>query len=333
MNQEQGDGVVNLEATRAVTAVVEAKSLSKVWPSAAPAVKGVNLSIANGQVYGLVGGEGAGKSVLLGLMAGLIEPSAGRVLVNGHDTVQQPALAQSSVVVQLQGCSAMPADHSLWQVLTAGNEINEYWGESLLRDLNLWAQREVAVSRLSHGMQRKVSLARALLSTRPILLLDEPTAELDQPTTWALHRWLQHRTRDLGDTVILATRQPAVAQMFCDRIAVMSQGRVLRELSLVEWRSAEQESIYQIRVKVRLTKERATWFDGFELTWPEEGGTLLTGAILDQAELHGILAKIRDMGLHLISATRVELDLEKKIHQLVSRQGYCNCPIQSINKE
>jgi ABC-2 type transport system ATP-binding protein len=121
-----------------------------------------------------------------------------------------------------------------------------------------------------------------------------------------------------GDqTVILATSRPRVAQALCQRVAILHQGRVVAQLTPAEWSAPDSAPVYQIRVNAHVSRQRAAWFGDFEMTWLDNGDTLLSGVVRDQAALHGALAKIRDMGLPLISATRLEPDLERIFHQLV----------------
>jgi ABC-type multidrug transport system ATPase subunit len=224
-----------------------------------PAVSAVTclcLSVRAGQVQGLLGHAGAGKTTTLKVIGGILKPTAGRVLVNGHDVVRERDAARRQVNVALAGSP---------------------------------------------------ELTTRALPAKPILLLDEPALGQDP---LELKGQLRTLACERGTTVVLATQSLDVARELCDRVAVLSYGRLVaeREARFLENGSLGRE-FYQIRVKGHLKGSWARWFEDLALTAEGNGEMVLSGPIVDQAALFGVLTKLRDLGLPLLSVSRCEADL------------------------
>jgi ABC-type multidrug transport system ATPase subunit len=224
-----------------------------------PAVSAVTclcLSIPAGKVQGLLGHAGAGKTSVLRLIGGALKPTAGRVLVNGHDVVRGRDAARRQVHVALEG---------------------------------------------------NPDLHTRAFPAKPILLLDEPALGQDP---LGLKDRLRRLACERGTTVVLATQCLDVARGLCDRVAVLSHGRLVaeREARFLE-DSFLGRAFYQIRVKGHLQGSWSEWFEDLSLTAEGDGEMVLSGPIVDQAALHGVLAKLRDLGLPLLSVSRCDLDL------------------------
>ncbi len=224
-----------------------------------PAVSAVTclcLSVRAGQVQGLLGHAGAGKTTTLKVIGGILKPTAGRVLVNGHDVVRERDAARRQVNVVLAGSP---------------------------------------------------ELTTRALPAKPILLLDEPALGQDP---LALKDRLRRLARERGTTVVLATQCLDVAREMCDRVAVVKRGRLVaeREARFLE-DSLLGSAFYQIRVKGQLESSWSGWFEDLVLRAEENGEMVLSGPIVDQAALYGVLTKLRDLGLPLLSVSRCEADL------------------------
>ena len=224
--------------------------------SDAQAVTCLSLSIPAEQVVGLLGHTGAGKTTVLKLMGGLLEPTAGCVRVNGYDVVREHDAARRQVYVAL----------------------NESAG-----------------------------LHTCTIPAQPIILLDEPALG---PEPRAVGDWLKELAHRHAKTVVLATRDLVAARELCDRVAILSRGRLVaeREAYFLADRFLARP-FYHIRVKGHLGSSWAVWFDGLALTTEENGDMVLSGPIVDQAALHGVLAKVRNLGLPLLSVTCCDINL------------------------
>jgi ABC-2 type transport system ATP-binding protein len=208
-------------------------------------LSGITLSIAPGEVVGLVGPNGGGKSTLLLLMAGLLHPTAGTVKVCGI-TAHELALKSAGQV------GLVTARPGLYPLLSGRENLQHFGGlfrlspgeietraEPLLDALALHDGLDQRVGTWSTGMQQKLSLVRALLLSPRVLLFDEPTANLDPVASQALYETLRTRA-DEGLACALVTHDLAAAEMTCDRVLLLD-GRVRREIPFPE-RVAPPES-------------------------------------------------------------------------------------------
>lgn len=198
------------------------------------AVRGVDLSIRRGELYALLGTNGAGKTSLLEVIEGLAPASSGSVEVLGLDPYAQRAAVRRHTGIVLQE-AGFPAELKTGEMATS-------WAASLtsarpvrqvLTEVGLDHRMDVAVKSLSGGERRRLDLALALLGGPEVLFLDEPTTGLDpesRRSTWALIR----RLLDEGVTVVLTTHYLEEAEELADRIAIMHQGEVVREGTAAE---------------------------------------------------------------------------------------------------
>lgn len=191
------------------------------------AVRDVSFTVRRGELFALLGTNGAGKTSTVELLEGLARPTGGTVRVLGHDPYAERRLVRPRIGVMLQE-GGFPADLSaaetvrMWAGCTTGARPV---GEAL--DLvGLGPRRDVRVKQLSGGERRRLDLALALLGRPEVLFLDEPTTGLDpeaRHTTWELVR----RLRDEGTTVLLTTHYLEEAESLADRLAIMRDGRIV----------------------------------------------------------------------------------------------------------
>jgi ABC-2 type transport system ATP-binding protein len=278
-----------------VAAAIEIEELSKTYRHA-QAVVNLTLSIPTGQVLGLLGPNGAGKTTALKLLAGLLLPDKGSVHLNGYDVVRERELARQQVAAVVQG------------MRQPGGRLARGGAEVLLRELGLWECREVPVGSLSHGLQRRAVLADVLSADVPILLLDEPTFGLDRHGAHTIGIWIRRLACERDKTVVLATCQQQLAQDLCDRVVVLQNGHLVADVPVRSGLGLDRPATYQIRVKGGLDARWAAWFDGLTVTAVRDE-TIIAGPVIDQPALHGLLVKIRDLGLPLVSVHRVEPEL------------------------
>lgn len=296
---------------------VEIKSLSKIYHTrAGPPVKTIDdlsLSIPYRQVFGILGASGAGKTTFIKIIGGVIIPTAGEVRLAGHDLKREYQLALQSVGIVPEGTQEINLQQSVWENLSRAGQLKNcsqeklsQHADQLLRKLNLDSERHCLVSQLSRGQQRKVAFACALAPDPPIVAFDEPLAGLDGRTGLTVKNWLRELAHEQGKAVVLATRHPSIAQELCDYIAVMDKGQLVSSLPATEFLKLPQK-IFQIKVKGYLDSRRwQDWFDNLTLTHTEHGETIISGPVVDQAALHGLIARIRNLGIPLLSITPAE---------------------------
>ena len=222
--------------------MIETRALSKVYDGTSgspPAVNAVSLKIPAGQFTAIMGPSGSGKSTLLYLIAGLAEPTAGEVLIDGvsisslGDTARARmrntrigfVFQRFNLLGFLSARDNIEAPRLLgWKQRRAPRSI-----DNLLAAVGLEKKRLKKVSELSSGEQQRVAIARALINGPDILLADEPTGNLDSHNAEAVLDLILRLKMDLGLTIVLVTHNPEVA-LRADRIVQMKDGCVEREL-------------------------------------------------------------------------------------------------------
>ncbi|PSJ20849.1 multidrug ABC transporter ATP-binding protein [Halomonas sp. ND22Bw] len=213
--------------------VIRVEALSKTYDSGFEALKGVDLEIRRGEIFALLGPNGAGKTTLISVICGLVNASAGRVLVAGHDNVSDYRQARQLIGLVPQELTS-EAFSTVWDTVSFsrglfGKPKDPDHIERVLKSLSLWDKRRNRLITLSGGMKRRVLIAKALAHEPQILFLDEPTAGVDvalRRDMWEVVRQL----RDSGVTIILTTHYIEEAEEMADRIGVIRSG----ELVLVE---------------------------------------------------------------------------------------------------
>ena len=321
---------------------IEALDLSKSYPKRkAPPVKAVDhvsLAVPRGQVFAFLGPNGAGKTTTIKMMCGLITPDTGRALLNGYDAQRQHYQAMRQIGVVLEGTRNVYWRLTAWENLMYFGRIKGFAGrmlqqraERFLRELDLWERRNDLVNEFSRGMQQKVSIACALIHDPPIVLLDVPTLGLDVQAARVVKGWVARLSRQEGKTVVLTTHQLDMAEELCDRVAIMSHGRLVANQSVSELLNVFRQEYYQIRLKGRLNGNRPACLNG--LTASEDNGeTTLTGPVAGQDALHTLLDSLYSLGMPLLEARRVDPNLEEVFVRLTSESGAAPAPVADVGR-
>ncbi len=196
------------------------------------ALKGVNLRIPKGEIFGLLGPNGAGKTTLVSIMATLLRQTRGKVEVLGMDSVRDAKEIRKRINI----ASGNP--NLIWS-LTVYENLRYYamlYGirdrrivEDLIRDFELEEFRKVEFNKLSTGNKQKLILARAFINDPELVFLDEPTKGLDPPIARRLREKIVAMQRDRGTTVVLTTHYMSEAEMLCKKIAFINHGEIVAE--------------------------------------------------------------------------------------------------------
>ena len=210
--------------------IISIQGLSKTYASGFRALKDVNLEIRRGEIFALLGPNGADKTTLIGVVCGIVNPSAGRVLAGGHDIVRDYRAARAQIGLVPQEL-ATDMFETVWSTVSFsrglfGKPKDPGYIEKVLRALSLWDKRTSKIQTLSGGMKRRVLIAKALSHQPQILFLDEPTAGVDvelRKDMWQMVREL----RAGGVTIILTTHYIEEAEQMADRIGVIHQGEII----------------------------------------------------------------------------------------------------------
>lgn len=216
---------------------LDIQGLAKTYKGGVQALKGIDLSVQEGDFFALLGPNGAGKSTTIGIISSLVNKSAGEVKIFGH--------CLSSDLVAAKSCIGLvPQEFNFNQFETLQQiVVNQagYYGvprplakqraEKYLKQLDLWDKRDVAARTLSGGMKRRLMIARALMHEPKMLILDEPTAGVDIEVRRSMWQFLQEINRQ-GITIILTTHYLEEAEMLCRNIAIIDKGVIVENTSM-----------------------------------------------------------------------------------------------------
>jgi len=276
--------------------IIRIAGLTKTYESGHQALKSVDLEIGRGEIFALLGPNGAGKTTLISIICGIVRPSSGSVLVDGHDISADFRGARRSIGLVPQELTT-DAFETVWDTVSFsrglfGKAPNPGHVEQVLKQLSLWDKRSTKIKELSGGMKRRVMIAKALSHEPRVLFLDEPSAGVDVE----LRRGMWEMVRELraqGVTIILTTHYIEEAEEMADRVGVISRG----ELILVEEKTALMDKLGTRELSLTLAEtldalppELAEW----QLELRDEGNQLLY-TFDAKAERTGIASLIRRM--------------------------------------
>lgn len=211
--------------------------LKKVYSNGITALKGIDLDVAEGDFFALLGQNGAGKSTTIGIICSLVNKTSGNISVFGHDIDRDPATAKSLI-----GVVPQEMNFSLFEKISS-ILINQagYYGipkstaeermEKYLKEMGIWHMHDQAVFRLSGGMKRRLMIARALMNEPKLLILDEPTAGVDVELRHTLWHFLA-KLNAQGTTIILTTHYLEEAEHLCKNVAIIDQGEIIENANM-----------------------------------------------------------------------------------------------------
>ena len=213
-----------------MTPAISVSHLNKTYAPGFQALKDINLEIRHGEIFALLGPNGAGKTTLISIICGIVNPSSGRVLVDGHDIIADYRTTRSLIGLVPQEI-ATDMFTSVWMTVSFsrglfGKPPYPAYIQKVLKDLSLWDKKDNKIATLSGGMKRRLMIAKALSHEPRILFLDEPTAGVDvelRKGMWDMVRQL----RASGVTIILTTHYIEEAEELADRIGVINKGEIV----------------------------------------------------------------------------------------------------------
>lgn len=299
---------------------IEAHEVRRRYAGGFEAVTGISFSVARGELFALLGTNGAGKTSTVELLEGLARPDGGRVRVLGHDPYRERAAVRPRVGVMLQE-GGFPSDLTVTETLRmwAGCTSGARPPGEVLELVGLGARAGVRVKQLSGGERRRLDLALALLGRPEVLFLDEPTTGLDaegRRETWRLVREL----REAGTTVLLTTHYLEEAESLADRLAIMHRGRIVTSGTIADV-TAERPSRIRFELPAgvapaRLPLALRAAADGRRVdirthTLQESLHTLLSWARESGVELHGLDARSASLEEAFLDIAKTHTEREK----------------------
>jgi ABC-2 type transport system ATP-binding protein len=305
-----------------MTAAIAAYGVDKQFPGV-HALRGIDLTIAQGEFFGLLGPNGAGKSTLINIIAGLTRADAGRVAVMGHDVVASYRNARRNLGLVPQELVFDPfftvretlRIQSGYFGLGRGNDA---WIEELLAELKLADKADSNMRSLSGGMKRRVLIAQALVHRPPVLVLDEPTAGVDVELRKLLWGFIQRLHRQ-GHTIILTTHYLEEAESLCERISILNHGRII---ALDSTQALLNSNIgAHFRLKVVAAAAVGDLPEALEQKVVQRQGNTLELALDKAADsIVGILNDLQRAGVEIADVHTEQADLEDIFMDLTARR-------------
>ncbi len=298
------------------------KNLTKTYANGNQALKGIDLSVEEGDFYALLGPNGAGKTTAIGIIASLVNKSGGKVEIFGHDIDRDLEAAKACL-----GIVPQEVNLNLWE--TAGNIVRNqagYYGlggklaaervEKYLRALRLWDRRDDVARSLSGGMKRRLMIARALVHEPRLLILDEPTAGVDIEIRRSMWEFLRE-INAAGTTIILTTHYLEEAESLCRHIAIIDEGRIIEDARMSEVLRRLHREVFVLSLKDEIAE--APQLPGFETRLRQEGELEVEkGADTD---INDLFAELDRRGIRVASLRNKANRLEEMFMHLVERKA------------
>src|SRR5262249_11745690 len=292
-------------------AAIRIESLSKTYAGGKRALNEVSFDVPRGQIFGLLGPNGAGKSTLINILAGLVVKTGGKVTIWGFDIDEHPRNSKRSIGVVPQEIIFdpffTPRETLEIQAGLYGIPPLDRKSDELLAAMHLTDKANAYSRTLSGGMRRRLLVAKAMVHSPPVLVLDEPTAGVDVELRQQLWAYVKDLNRS-GATVLLTTHYLEEAEQLCDRIAIINHGRLiandgteamLRRLDRKELALTLAHDLSEIPQSLRSYSA--------ELQNPRR---LVLRYRLSETKVSDILAAAGSAGLEIVDLTTEEADLE-----------------------
>jgi len=211
---------------------IKAEEITKVYGGSVLAVDHISFEVKKNEIFGFLGPNGAGKSTTISMLTTLIKPTSGRAWVNGYDVVREAAKVRQTIGVVPQEYTA-DEDLTGWENVQLVGDLyglpREYTrrkGKELLQMVELSAAANKKVEDYSGGMRRRLEIAMGLINQPSVLFLDEPTLGLDVQTRAAIWSYVTKLREEYGMTIMVTTHYLEEADAYCDRIAIIDQGKI-----------------------------------------------------------------------------------------------------------
>lgn len=290
---------------------LEINNLKKTYDTGVKALKGVDLTVEEGDFYALLGPNGAGKSTTIGIMTSLVNKTRGQVKIFGYDLDKDLVKAKQQIGLVPQEFNFNPFE-TVQQIVV--NQAGYYGvprkealirSEKFLKQSNLWEKRNVRARMLSGGMKRRLMIARALMHEPKLLILDEPTAGVDIELRRDMWEFLKE-LNEAGTTIILTTHYLEEAEMLCRNIGIIQSGELIENTSMKELLSKLQSETFILDI-VPTNKEIKLVDYHYEL---EDQQTLAVEVQKDQG-INDVFTQLSNQGIKVTSMRNKSNRLEE----------------------
>ncbi len=300
---------------------LEISGLEKTYRNGFTALKGIDLAVEEGDFFALLGPNGAGKSTTISIITSLVNKSAGKVKVFGNDLEERPMQVKRDLGLVPQEFNFNmfePVEEIV--INQAGyygveRKLAEERCEWALKKLGLWEKRRAIARGLSGGMKRRLMIARALVHSPRLLILDEPTAGVDIELRRSMWQFLREVNSE-GTTIILTTHYLEEAEMLCRNVAIIDQGEIIENTSIKHLINQLDKETFILDLSLPL-KECPQLACGYPLTLTDE--TTLEIEVRREQSLNVVFAELSELGIEVVSMRNKANRLEELFLDLVER--------------
>ncbi|EJD6613783.1 MULTISPECIES: ABC transporter ATP-binding protein [Providencia] len=304
-----------------MTYALELSQLTKTYPGGVRALRGIDLSVEDGDFYALLGPNGAGKSTTIGIISSLVNKTSGSVKVFGYDLEKQVVQAKQQLGLVPQEFNFNPFETVLQIVLNQAG----YYGvsrpvavqraEQYLSQLDLWEKRNERARNLSGGMKRRLMIARALMHQPKLLILDEPTAGVDIELRRSMWTFLKSLNAQ-GTTIILTTHYLEEAEMLCRNIGIIQHGELVENTSMKQLLSQLESETFIFDL---VPKSPIPQLLGYESRLIDTS-TLEVDVKREQG-LNSVFSQLSEQGIQILSMRNKANRLEELFVNLVKKES------------
>ena len=301
---------------------LEINNLKMVYGSGVEALRGIDLSVKEGDFYALLGPNGAGKSTTIGIITSLVNKTSGKVNVFGYDLDTDLVRAKQQIGLVPQEFNFNPFE-TVQQIVV--NQAGYYGvsrkeamkrSEKYLKQSNLWEKRNVRARMLSGGMKRRLMIARALMHEPRLLILDEPTAGVDIELRREMWEFLRELNEN-GTTIILTTHYLEEAEMLCRNIGIIQSGELIENTSMKELLSKLQFETFIFDLAPYETKPV---IEGYACTFEDEQ-TIAVEVERNQG-VNGIFDQLTRQGIKVLSMRNKSNRLEELFLKITEENNH-----------
>ncbi|WP_299976095.1 ABC transporter ATP-binding protein [uncultured Pseudoteredinibacter sp.] len=301
---------------------LDIKGLQKVYGNDFQALKGIDLSVEEGDFFALLGPNGAGKSTTIGVICSLVRKTAGKVSVFGHDIDQDFSLAKQELGIVPQEFNFSQFE-TPWRIVLnqAGyygmpRELAKERAEEYLRKLGLWEKRNDQARMLSGGMKRRLMIVRALIHKPRLLILDEPTAGVDIELRRSMWEFLKE-INEAGTTIILTTHYLEEAESLCRNIAIINHGEIVENTSVKALLKTLNKEHFVLDTKEALSQ--LPELKGYHCQLIEDHSIEIE--VEKGQSLNPVFLALQEQGVEVLSMRNKANRLEELFVSMVSKNG------------
>ena len=297
-------------------AAISIHNLSKIYEGGKKALDDVSFDVKRGEIFGLLGPNGAGKSTLINILSGMVNKSGGKATIWGFDIDQDHRNAKASIGIVPQEImfdpfftpsESLEVVAGLYGIKKADRRTME-----LLRAVHLEDKAHAYSRTLSGGMKRRLLVAKAMVHSPPILVLDEPTAGVDIELRQQLWDYVEQLNK-AGVTIVLTTHYLEEAENLCDRIAIINHGKLVALKTTSEMVGMAREKLVELTVErdLSIDSDAASFTDDLFLKTEIIGPrTVAITYNKDHTNAGGVMRAVQKRGYEIVDVTPREADLE-----------------------